>query len=109
MKHPIRRVRRCNWEREGLNAYSFDMTPDFEQQRFRLGQTVGVDELPIIEPQTSPEVVHEHRKAGHNGKYTPWSTELITTRRYETTEKRMREARTCHVCRVPCPSAHPRW
>ena len=62
------------------------MAPDLEEQRFRLGQTVGVDELPIIEPETSPEVIHEHREARHNGKYTPWTTKLVTGTRCESTE-----------------------
>jgi hypothetical protein len=63
------------------------MTPDFEEQRFRLGQTVGVDKPPVIKPQTGPKVVHEHRKTGHDGKHAPWTTELITATRCETAQR----------------------
>ena len=48
---------------------------------------MGVDKPPVVEPQTSPEVVHEHRETGHNGKYTPWTTELITMMRCEGVER----------------------
>jgi len=78
-------------EAKVLKKYRFDMTPDFEKQRLRLRQTMRVDKPPIIEPQANPEVVHEHRETGHNSKYTPWATELITTTRCETAERTRRE------------------
>lgn len=46
-----------------------------------------VDEFPVVEPQTSPEVVHEHRESGHNSKYTPWTTKLVTVTRCKTAER----------------------
>ena len=97
MKHPIRRVRGCNWENKFLNANRFDVTPDFEEQGLHLGQTVGIDEFPVIEPQTSPEVVHEHRKAGHDSKHAPWTTELITTTRCETAGRTSKESSNIRV------------
>ena len=51
---------------------------------------MGVDKSPVIEPQASPEVVHEHWKTGHDSKYTPWSTELITVTRCETGQRMRR-------------------
>ena len=70
-----------------MNEYRFDVTPYFEEQRFYLVQIVRIDKLPVIKPQTSPEVVHEHGEAGHNSKYTPWTTKFITVMRYETAER----------------------
>ena len=54
----IRNVREHNGERKYPKTHRFDVTPYFEEQRLRFGQTVGVDEFPVIEPETSPEVVH---------------------------------------------------
>lgn len=78
-------------EKESLNSDRHDVAPYFKEQRFCFRQTVGIHEFPVIEPQTSPEVVHEHRKTGHNGKYTPWATEFISTTRCETAEKTREE------------------
>ena len=64
------------------------MTPNFDEQRLYLEQTVGVDKPPVVEPQAGPEVVHEHRETGHDSKYTPWTTELITVTRREAAQTR---------------------
>lgn len=111
MKHPIHSTSEHEYTAELLRTYCFDVTQDLEEQRLRLGQTVGVDKPPVIEPQTSPEVVHEHWETGHDGKYTPWTTELIAVARRETTQRRRKglSNHTCHVYRALCPSVHPRW
>src|SRR5579872_2276788 len=69
------------------------MTPDLQKQWFHLVQAMGIDEFPVIEPQTRPKIVHEHRKTGHDGKYTPWATELVATTRCESA-KRTRNGRS---------------
>ena len=66
------------------------MTPNFDKQRLYLEQTVGVNKPPVVEPQAGPEVVHEHRETGHDSKYTPWTTELITVTRREAAQTRKR-------------------
>jgi len=92
-----RNVREHESETEVDGTYSFNVTPDFEKQRPRLRQTMRVDKPPIIEPQTNPEVVHEHRETGHDSKYTPWTTELITTTRCETAKRTWRGFSTIRV------------
>lgn len=34
------------------------------------------DEPAIIEPETYPQIVHEHRESDHHGSDAPWSAEL---------------------------------
>ena len=53
-----RNVREHNGERKHPTTHRFGVTPYSEEQRLCFGQTVGVDEFPVIEPETSPEVVH---------------------------------------------------
>ena len=67
--------------RKFSNAYGFDVTPNFEEQWLRFGHTVGINKFAVIEPQTSPEVVHEDWKTGHDSKYTPRATKFIAATR----------------------------
>ena len=87
MRRPIHERLEYASTAEFLKTYCFDVTPNFDEQGLRLGQTVGVDKLPVVEPQAGPEVVHEHRETGHDSKYTPWTTELITVMRHEATRR----------------------
>ena len=87
MKHPIHGTSGYASTAELLKTYRFDVTPNFEEQRLRLGQIVGVDKSPVVEPQASPEVVHEHWETSHDSKYTPWTTEFITVTRCETAQR----------------------
>ena len=100
MKHPIRNVRSYYSRRKHLDAYCFDMTPYFEEPGFHFSQTVGVNELPVIEPQASPEVIHEYREAGHDGEYTPWATELVAIIQCKNTEGSREEPSNIRVVLV---------
>ena len=36
-----------------------------------------MDQLPVIEDEADPQVVHEHREPGHDRDHTPWTAKLI--------------------------------
>ena len=64
---------------------------------------MGVDKPPVIEPQTSPKVVHEHRKTCHDSKYTPWATELIASTRRKIVQRTQKGFSNVRVMFVELP------
>jgi hypothetical protein len=50
--------------------------PHLVDEWLNSGNGSRVDELAVIEPETYPQVVHEHRKADHHGGDSPWSAKL---------------------------------
>ena len=62
-----------------VKSYLCDMTPHTCKERVDVAERVGVNELPVVKPETYPKVIHKDREAGHNRDYTPWSSEFIPT------------------------------
>ena len=70
--------------------------PHLVDKRFNSRNGSREDEFAIIEPETYPQVVHEHRKSDHHGGDPPWSTKLPPHERLEMSWKK-RELRTIPV------------
>ena len=53
-----------------------DVSPHVVNERFDSVHGSRDDEPAVIEPETNPEIVHEHRESDHHGGDAPWSAEL---------------------------------
>jgi hypothetical protein len=53
-----------------------DMSPHLVNERFNPIDGSRDDEPAVIEPETYPEIVHEHRESDHHGSDAPWSAEF---------------------------------
>ena len=53
-----------------------DVGPHVVNERFDPGDGSRDDEPAVIEPETYPQVVHEHRESDHHGGDAPWPAEL---------------------------------
>jgi len=65
-----------------------DVRPHLVDERFNSRNGSREDELAVIEPETYPQVVHEHRKSDHHGGDSPWSTKLPPHERLEMSWKK---------------------
>ena len=61
-------------KRERTNVAN--VSPHFLDERFDSVDGSRDDEPAVIEPETYPQVVHEHRESDHHGSDTPWAAEL---------------------------------
>lgn len=52
------------------------MSPHIGNKRFNSVDGSRDDEPAIVEPETYPQIVHEHRESDHHGSDAPWSAEL---------------------------------
>jgi hypothetical protein len=53
------------------------MSPHSGQEWVNVGLGLGIHQLPVVEPEAYPKVVHEHRESEDNTGDTPGSTELV--------------------------------
>jgi hypothetical protein len=53
-----------------------DVSPHVANERFNSVDGSRDDEPAVIEPETYPQIVHEHREPDHHGSDAPWSAEL---------------------------------
>ena len=51
-----------------------------QEERRDIIQGLGMDELPIVEPEADPEVIHEQRENSHHEGDANGATKLIATR-----------------------------
>lgn len=58
-------------------TYITDVGPHLLEERLDTIDRLWVYDLAVIEPETDPEVIHEHGEPSHHRCHTPWSTELI--------------------------------
>jgi hypothetical protein len=53
-----------------------DVSPHVANERFDSVDGSRDDEPAVIEPETYPQIVHEHRESDHHGSDAPWSAEF---------------------------------
>ena len=53
-----------------------DVCPHVVNERSDSGDGSRDDEPAVIEPETYPQIVHEHREPDHHGSDAPWSAEF---------------------------------
>ena len=53
-----------------------DVGPHFVHERLNSLDGSRDDEPAVIEPETYPQIVHEHRESDHHGRHAPWSAKL---------------------------------
>ena len=51
-----------------------------QEERLDIIQRVGMNELPVVEPETDPEVIHEQREKSHHKGDANGATKLIAKR-----------------------------
>jgi len=52
------------------------MRPHFIEEWSNLFSGSREDEPAVVEPETNPQIVHEHRKSGHHSSDAPWPAEF---------------------------------
>ena len=53
-----------------------DVGPHVVNERFNSVDGSRDDKPAVVEPETYPQIVHEHRKSEHHGSDAPWSAKL---------------------------------
>ena len=56
------------------------MFPHAEEEGLDIVNGLWVHQLPVIEHQADPEVVHENREPRHDRQYPPWTSKLVPKR-----------------------------
>lgn len=62
-------------------TYLFDVSPHLIQEWLDTIEGCGINRLPVVEPETDPQIIHEHRKANYHSSYAPRTTEFIAKTR----------------------------
>ena len=62
-------------EKRGITDVA-DVSPHLLDERFDSVDGSRDDEPAVIEPETYPQIVHEHRESNHHSSDTPWAAEL---------------------------------
>lgn len=59
------------------NTYFYNVSPHATEKWLNVADRARADELAIVEPETDPQIVHEHRKPKYHRRHAHRSTKLI--------------------------------